>query len=122
MDVYYMSYMNCGIYLITIIYHNILQAPPKLSRDTGQLVTYLCQNARDDVEKVRAIFAWISSRDRINTAPELGSGFPPNGSPLEHLSMIMSNASTYTYNTLFESLCKLVHITIGISPGVHVYP
>ena len=88
--------------------HISRQAAPKLSRDAGRLISYLFQVTKDDVEKVRAIFAWISSRDWSNTLPELDKDSPEDGTLLYYLQEIMLSARTSQYNPLFSLLCKLV--------------
>jgi len=83
-----------------------MQAPQSLLRDVSRLVSYFCEEAKDDIEKIRAIFAWISSRDQSNTLPELKNGMPKADTPLAYLLDIMISAKTFQYNPLFALLCK----------------
>jgi hypothetical protein len=91
-----------------------LKAPHSAESSIPSLASYLFKTARNDKEKVRAIFRWITSRISYDTSAFFSGSYgdtSPAGTLKNHSSICMG------YAGLFKALCEQAEIKCVIING-----
>ncbi|XP_025109760.1 uncharacterized protein LOC112573518 isoform X2 [Pomacea canaliculata] len=95
---------------------HVLKTPTKLLLGTfRELVVYLTSNPDwDDLEKVRAIFRWVTSVDVFSLEE---NGEAPKQSPMDYFFKIRNNLGNHAH--LFSGLCQMAGIHCEIISGMN---
>ncbi|MGD1895192.1 MAG: transglutaminase domain-containing protein, partial [Cyclobacteriaceae bacterium] len=93
------------------------QAPAKLKNNLPKLTSYLIKPAKNDSERVRSFYVWIS--ENIAYDVQLFRNYNPSrykqSSPAEVLQR--GKAVCQSYAELFQEMCRLANISSHVVPG-----
>ena len=80
---------------------NVLQAPKTIASDYGSLISYVTKDARNDVQKVRAIYSWLAAQPIYSMKfPNVKDAHNPEG----YMKTIQQGDGSYT--AFFALLCR----------------
>lgn len=70
------------------------------------LVSYLVKPAKNETDRIRAIFTWITSQ-RLHIVLDFTDGdLPPSGTPLHNLLSVLIQRSFNGYSELLAEMCR----------------
>ncbi|XP_041353366.1 kyphoscoliosis peptidase-like [Gigantopelta aegis] len=100
--------------MFAAIDRHALEAPTRVRASPEDLVAYLIQPARNDLEKVRAFYRWITN----NISYDVEGFFSGNHKPGDPQSVLQSGTAVCQgYGDLFDNFCKLAHIPCHVVSG-----
>lgn len=121
-----LAFANASNYDYTKIDTHARQAPKKLQTDLEKLTAYLVKPAKNDREKVRSFYVWIT--ENIAYDVQLFRSY----SPARYQPMLPSDvvkkgkAVCQGYSELFQEMCRIVgvpsHVVAGYSKGFGYTP
>lgn len=88
------------------------QTPPEKAKDYQELIAYLTEDCKTDVEKVRSIFIWMASQD---IAKADYSSVTDSDTPMGLMKLMKDKRARYS--TFFAVLCRHAKIPCVIIDG-----
>jgi hypothetical protein len=97
-----------------LIHKHALKAPPEVETSVPKLAAYLVQTTKNDREKVRCIYRWMTDRLTYNPDQEAAE---KGGEPTPEKVLQARAANSEGYVCLFKALCAEAGIEVIRIPG-----